>query len=332
MSMNPDGLLLSQGYSDVMRDRLLPDIAARRHDELVPGRDDRLLFVSRFDADDPRGTVMIVHGFTENADKFSEVIHSLLQNHLSVVAYDQRGHGRSWRAPGTDDLSLTHVDSFDEYIWDLGAVCEKVLRNMPKPWRIFCHSMGGAVTALFLEGVASPFAEGPKAFDRIAMCAPMIAPSLSGVPEPLIRGLCAAKRAFGRGKQRIFMSKPYVYPDPFEPSCATGRERFAWYEALRKAQPLFTNNGPTYSWLLESVNVTRRILAPGAVERIEPRVQLYTASLDNTVLPGPQATFIRRVPRGEHFIVEGAKHEIYRSHDEVLFPWWHGVLGFLKGD
>ena len=43
------------------------------------------------------------------------------------------------------------------------------------------------------------------------------------------------------------------------------------------------------------------------------------------------AAFIARVRDGSRAVVEGAKHEIYRSNDGVLFPWWHEVLEFLRG-
>ena len=93
---------------------------------------------------------------------------------------------------------------------------------------------------------------------------------------------------------------------------------------------MFRNNSPTYGWTLESIDVTDKLLAPGAPERIDAKVRLYTAALDDTVLPEPQAAFIARVKGGERVVVEGAKHEIYRSPDDVLFPWWHEVLDFLK--
>ena len=326
---NPDGLVYSEGYARTMDEVVTPYLAARRRDMTVPGYEGRPLFVSRFDADAPRGTVLVVHGFTECADKFAEVIHSLLRNGMSVVAYDQRGHGRSWRAEGVDDISLTHVDRFDEYVEDMNAVCARVLSEMPKPWRVFCHSMGGAVTALFLERAG----EGgfPAAIDRAAMCAPMIAPYLRGLPKPVARLMCRAMKLAGGGKKRIFASKPYAGAEDFETAFATGRERFEWYDALRVATPAFHNNGPTYSWTLESIGVTDAILAPGAVERIGAKVRLYTAALDASVLPEPQAAFIARVRDGSRAVVEGAKHEIYRSNDGVLFPWWHEVLEFLRG-
>ncbi|MBQ6373014.1 MAG: alpha/beta hydrolase [Clostridia bacterium] len=321
--LNAEGLALSDRYAETMREVVLPRIDSCRTDLVVPGDGGRPLFVSRFDASAPRGTVMLLHGFTENIEKYAELIHSLLECGMSVVAYDQRGHGRSWRDPALADASLTHVDAFDAYVRDMSVVCAQMLPGMPMPHRVFCHSMGGAVTALFLES-------HPGFFDRAAMCAPMIAPDLHGMPKPSARLMCRAAIALGRGRQRIFTSKPYTWPDDFDTSCATGRARFDWYEAQRREEPLFTNNGPSYGWTLESIDVTDRILAPGAVERIDAKVRLYTAALDATVLPVPQKMFIDRVPDGSHVTVRGAKHEIYRSADEVLFPWWRDVLAFLS--
>lgn len=322
-NLNPDGLALSQGYSETMEKVILPAINARRTDMRIEGDGGVGLFVSRFDVDDPRGTVLIVHGFTENADKFAEVIHSLLQNGFSVVAYDQRGHGRSDRAEGLDHISLTHVDDFDEYVRDMDIVYRRVMAEMPRPHHVFCHSMGGAVTALYLE-------RHPGAFRCAAMCAPMIAPNLSGMPKPVAKALCIAEKGLKHGRKRIFISKPYSEKEAFDSACANGRARFEWYEELRYNTPEFQNNGPTYSWLNESIDVTDDILTPGAVEQIDARVRLFTAGLDDVVLPGPQKAFIDRVKGGEHRVVDGAKHEIYRSEDDVLFPWWHEVLEFLE--
>lgn len=323
--LNPDGLAYSENYADTMTNVVLPGIDARRQNLTLAGDGGVPLFVSRFDAEDPCGTIMLVHGFTENADKFAELIHSLLNSGYSVVAYDQRGHGRSGRAAGLDHISLTHVDDFDEYVRDLETVCTRVMADMPGPYHVFSHSMGGAVTALYLE-------RHPGVFARAAMCAPMIAPNLSGMPKPVAKALCAVEKGFGRGRKRIFISRPYAEKERFETACANDRERFEWYEALRFSTPAFQNNGPTYSWLNESIDVTDDILISGAVEKIDARVRLFTAALDDVVLPGPQKAFIDRVKNGEHRIVEGAKHEIYRSPDAVLFPWWHEVLDFFAGE
>lgn len=322
--VNVDGMICSEGYEATLNNRVLPWLNAHRTNLTVEGDGGRPLFVSRFDADAPEGTVLIVHGFTENVEKFLEVIHALLKNNLSVVAYDQRGHGRSWRAEGLSDLSLTHVDAFEEYVEDMEAVRRAVVARMPGPHRVFCHSMGGAVTALYLE-------THPDSFDRAAMCSPMIAPNIKGLPRPAVRLMCRANRALGRADRRVFAFRPYSYPEDFNTSGATGRERFDWFEAQRRDHSELSNNSPSYGWLLESMEVTDKILAPGAPERIDAQVRIYTAALDDMVLPGAQKTFAARLRNVSRVDVEGVKHEIYRSADEALFPWWRDVLGFLKG-
>ena len=60
-------------------------------------------------------------------------------------------------------------------------------------------------------------------------------------------------------------------------------------------------------------------------------LRLYTAGEDRSVLPGPQIAFVERLRRGERILVPGARHEIYRSTDAVLFPWWRGVLDYWLG-
>ena len=162
--LNGDGLILSDRYEETMQGTVLPYLKERETVLTVQGAENRPLYCVTYRSDEPRGTVVIVHGFTENAFKFSEVIFSLLQNGFCVVAYDQRGHGRSWREDRLKaDPSLTHVRHFTEYVRDLEAVCDTVLPSCPKPWTVFCHSMGGAVTSLFLSA-------HPDVFSRAVLC------------------------------------------------------------------------------------------------------------------------------------------------------------------
>ena len=321
--LNPDGLILDEGYQQTMDSVVLPALAACQREVYLTGVGDARLACAVFEADQPVATVLVVHGFTENYFKYSELIHSLLANHCSVVAYDQRGHGNSWRKPGLEDVGDTHVDRFSDYVDDLNTVCEQLLSTMPRPWMIFSHSMGGAVTALFLE-------QHPDVFSRAVFCAPMIAPNLSGTPYPVAAALCHSEIALGHGAKRVFFGKPYHGPEDFNTSCASDPVRFAWYDAVKAAHPEYQNSSPTYGWVLEAMHVTKTILAPGAPEKISIPVLLYTADEDNSVMPDPQKEFISRIPGGRHSFVPGSRHEIFRSPDAVFFPWWHEILVFLK--
>ena len=320
---NPDGLILSEHYADTMKNVVQPSLRERCEEITVSGDGGKPLACVRYDAENPIGTVVMIHGFTESAYKFSEIIYSLLQNGFSVCAYDHRGHGKSWRDPEIQDLSLTHVEDFNEYVRDLEAVMGKVVAPMPKPWVMFAHSMGGAVASLYLERY-------PNAVEKAALCAPMIAPYLGGLPCFAAKALSRAAVLMGKSRKRVFISKPYDGPEDFATACSNGRERFDWYSAYKDAHPVYQNNGLSYRWLDQAVRVTGMILKKRQVEKITARVQVYTAETDTSVLPEPQETFVRRLPSGQRFLIRGATHEIYMSTDDVLFPWWHQVLEFLK--
>ena len=80
---------------------------------------------------------------------------------------------------------------------------------------------------------------------------------------------------------------------------------------------------------LEAFRVTARLLAPGAPEKISIPVRIYSAEDDNQVISGDHAVITARMPKAERKIVPGSKHEIYRSPDAVLFPWWQEILDFF---
>ena len=319
---NEDFLISSPAYEAVLNETVIPGLEKIREDSTVSGKDHVPLFCSVFRAEKPVGTILVLHGFTENTYKYSELIWSLVQNHFSVVAYDQRGHGRSGRADGLPHPSVTHVDCFLDYVEDLRIVCETVLSRMPKPWTVFAHSMGGAVASLYLE-------KNHDVFSAAALCAPMIAPNTS-VPSFAAALLCRTACLLGRGKNYPFFMKPYSGPEAFETSCATDPIRFAWYDAVKASREDFWNSVPTYRWTVEAIGVTGKILAPGAPESITCPVLLSTADKDNSVMPGPQKKFIERVPKGKHIFVKDSRHEIFRSVNAVFFPWWHEIILFLK--
>ena len=309
-------------YSRIMNETVLPWLEANGSESFVAGCGNRPLYCVSYQAEKPVGTVLIVHGFTENALKYAELIYSLLHLGYSVLAYDQRGHGRSWRADGIPDISVTHVDHFSEYVDDLQAVYDAFSRSMPSPWFLFAHSMGGAVASLFLE-------RGNRDIAAAVFSSPMIAPYIRSVPVHLASGLAASACALGKGKNWPFFMKPYSGPEDFATSCATDPDRFAWYDTVKASRPEFRNSVPSYRWSYEAIHVTKHILAPGAPEKIICPVLLCSAGIDYSVEREPQEAFVSRLSNGRFLPVPDARHEIFRSVDEVMYPWWHQVIAFL---
>ena len=317
------GFISSADYAAGMKEQVLPYIEERRQNKELTALDGANLYTSFFTADEPKGTVMLLHGFTENIEKFSEVIFAFLKEGYSVLCYDQRGHGRSYRYPGVESYDITHVGHFEDYLKDAELVYNSWMKDAVKPLILMGHSMGGAVAALILE-------RGILPFDKAVLTSPMVAPATGGFPAWTGDLICRAAILAGKGKKRIFLSKPYTGEEKFEDSCANSRERFDWYDEIKRTTPVFQNSSPTYRWTKESIGVTRNILAKGQPEKVRIPVLILQASDDNTVEGAPQEALAKRLAKGRLVRIENARHEIYRSVDEVCGKWWKEITDFLK--
>ena len=90
-----------------------------------------------------RGTVVIVHGYTEHGGRYAHFAEQLIQNGMSVYAHDHIGHGLS-------EGVRAHVKKFDTLVEDLHLFMEIVLEDAGSlPVYLFGQSMGGAVALLF---------------------------------------------------------------------------------------------------------------------------------------------------------------------------------------
>lgn len=95
------------------------------------------LFTRKFMRPSSRGTVVFVHGACEHSGRYHHIFESLFDRGWNVVAYDQRGHGRS---SGLD----THITTFEDYSHDLLDVCDQL--GLPSESTVLMgHSMGGLV-------------------------------------------------------------------------------------------------------------------------------------------------------------------------------------------
>jgi pimeloyl-ACP methyl ester carboxylesterase len=87
----------------------------------------------------PRGSVLLVPGFTGSKEDFAAVLPLLASSGWSAASYDQRGQFESPCAPG-DDLSLTG------YACDAQAVAAAVFGTAER-LHVVGHSFGGLVSA-----------------------------------------------------------------------------------------------------------------------------------------------------------------------------------------
>jgi alpha-beta hydrolase superfamily lysophospholipase len=113
-----------------------------------------------------RGTVLIVHGLGEHAQRYVRLAADLCAAGWQVQSWDQRGHGDSEGARGAVTTSTSLLD-------DLALVL-RTLRDeeVPRPLVLLGHSMGGAVAARHM-------ADGCNGVDALVLSSPAFDAGLS---------------------------------------------------------------------------------------------------------------------------------------------------------
>ncbi len=309
-----------QEFLKEMEGTVLPYLTARGATRQLAARDGKPLYTVHYRADAPSGTVVLVHGFSENAEKYREFIYYLLRDGLSVLIFDQRGAGRSHRsaAPG-----VWHIDRFDQYVSDLEAVLEAWGDTLVAPLYLFAHSMGGAVAMLYLQ-------KHGDVFKKAVLSAPMIDLQYRGVTRAACVLACGFCALTGRAKKPVFISKKDYENEPFESSLALSRARFSYLRGLRRGDPLLSGGAPSYLWSLAALGVRKRILRAGSPERVDLPVLILAAEHERLVCPEAQRHLANRLPMATLKTVRGSKHEILFANEEILHPTLEDILNFFK--
>ncbi len=273
-------------------------------------------------AGEPRGTILVCTGRTEFIEKYFEFIGEILRRGYAVACFDWRGQGLSQRL--LPDRTKGHVDSFAAYDRDMDAVVDRLLADMPKPWMLFGHSMGGHVALRYL-------ARRPDDFERAILSAPMLKIwlpwSLRLVAGALAAGMCGAGRgsAFtpgGAGNDGL--ATPFA-----DNRVTTDPERYRRNNAILRAAPELAICGPTWRWLKAAFASMRLLRRPGFAGAIVCPLLIVGAARDEIVHQGPDVTLIRRVRRGLFVLFSDAKHELVQERDRVRRVMWHAIDAFL---
>lgn len=307
-------------FREKMQSTVLPYLAARREALEIMAGDGNKLYTAHHPADAPRGTVVMLHGFSENGEKYREFMYYLLREGLSVLTFDQRGHGRSHRSA---EAKVTHIDRFSQYVADLEAVLGAWGEKLKAPLYLFAHSMGGAVAILYMQ-------KHPNVFQKAVLSAPMVDLQYRGVTRAAAILACRFCALTGRAKKPVFIAKKDQGNEPFKGSLALSPERFCYLREQRESDPLLSGGAPSYAWSLGALGVRKAILKKGAPERITAPVLILAAEHERLVSSEGQELLAARLPAATLKTVLGSKHEILSANDEILHPVLGDILDFLR--
>ena len=266
------------------------------------------LRVATWPLDDARGTVLLFPGRTEYVEKYGLAAADFAARGYATLAVDWRGQGLADRL--VPDPRVGHVEAFSDYQRDAEAALVLAAElDLPRPWHLLGHSMGGAIgLAAVMEGlpVASCSFTGPMWGISLAPVIRQIGWTLANV---------APRVGFGHRLPPSTSYENYVTRHPFENNVLTTDP--GMYDMMRAqiaAHPDLALGGPTLTWLREALKVTA-MMAP----RGSPDLPCLTilGGLERIIDVDRVHHRMAAWPRGELVVIPGAEHEVMMEGPEV---------------
>ena len=173
-------------YEYSMINQVEPYLEKRRRDDFFLSSDGKQLHYEAYEKLISRGSIVILHGFTESAEKFRETAYYFRKAGYSVFAPDLRGHGKSHH--DSDNPLRVDIESFDSYAQDLNIFINKIVSPLSKNKEIYIysHSLGSTVALLYMM-------KYPVAVTKAVLSSPMICGNMgmpTAVAGTVAKALC----------------------------------------------------------------------------------------------------------------------------------------------
>ena len=110
-------------------------------------------FYQQWIPEKPKALVVFLHGLGDHSGRYDLLVRRMASEGIACCTYDQRGHGRTQGKRG-------HVDSFSDWVEDLGSFVNFSLEKVPEntPLFIVGHSLGAIIGIDYLLTHARPIA------------------------------------------------------------------------------------------------------------------------------------------------------------------------------
>lgn len=241
-----------------------------------------------------KGTVFLVHGYTDNVGTMQHALRFLLQSDWAVVCFDLPGHGFSSGDQGS-------IHSFDQYREVLFDTFNLFTDKTPQPW----HGMGQSTGAMVILNYLGSYPDQDK-LDKAALLAPLIRTHhwsrdrwLFYLINPIINNLV---RVFSPSSHDEVFLDFVRHHDPLQQR----RTPVVWVRAMRQWIKKFSEFNTQWR-----------------------KVTVIQGDQDKTVDWEYNTTEIERVfPNAETLVVNGARHQLvnesikYRQQVFQLLAKW----------
>ncbi|WP_050930215.1 alpha/beta fold hydrolase [Aestuariivita boseongensis] len=257
---------------------------------------------------DARGTLLLFPGRSEYVEKYARFASDVTAEGYAMMAIDWRGQGIADRL--LPDRRIGHVGRFRDFQKDVAAMVALAQElDMPKPWHILGHSMGGAIALRsVMEGIDVLSASFTGPMWGILMAKGM---------RQMALALYYASKWTGQGHRLAptATAENYILTSPFEGNTLTNTpEMWEYMKTQVTRYPDMALGGPSIHWLGEALRECRylRRAAP-------PPVPAICFVGEDEAIVDREAMRLRMAnwTGGSYQVVNDAQHEILMEGPET---------------
>ena len=321
-------ILPEEDFIQTMENKIEPELAKIKHTGTFnSNHENHRIYYEYYDVENEKGSVVLLHGFTEFIQKYNEIIFYFTRAGYDVYMAEHYGHGYSERSEVVkDNLSKVAVEDFNVYVDDAFQFVTDVVnkkRNRNKPLILYGHSMGGGIGTRLLETY-------PGHFDAAILSSPMLDIN-TGVPEWIAKFVAGSAKVFGAGENYIFGHFDYTPEELFDdPACAaTSYPRYKYALNKRNDNEYFQMNGATWYWLDASIAATKIATKEEEAQKVKIPVLLFQAEKDALVESQGQLEFASRAKNVNIVFCPEAHHEIFNTPNDIANAYWVTIFDFL---
>lgn len=270
--------------------------------------------------------IVISQGRNESVFKYKEVAYDLASQGYDLFLIDHRGQGLSERFGG--DQFRGHVEKFQDYIEDLNHYVSTL--ELDKKYQnryLLSHSMGGAISALYLEQNRHPF-------QAAVFFSPMLSINLGAIPHFLAKAITASSASVCGWFSDTACYSPGGGPyevKAFEGNDLTSSQaRFHSSQHDFNARPATQLGSPSMRWVANSITATEKAIENA--HKITIPLLILQAGSDTVVSAEGQKAFFDNLTYckfNQLLIIADAKHEILLERDALRTTALNNTLKFL---
>jgi lysophospholipase len=269
----------------------------------------------------PRGTLVLMTGYSEFIEKYFETIADFTARGFVVVMPEWRGHGLS-EGDGEEPTRL-HLKDFDTNITDLEDRWGKLVAPLPKPHVGLAHSMGGQISLRAVQA-------HPDWLSALAQCAPM-----HGLPIPahlmlIARAISGFYRLLGKADRWNPFQGEAERPGDAETNDVTNDfDRFRRTGTLYITDPQLQVNGASLDWFAAADKAMSDTRRTAFLASIATPLFIATAGQEKLVDNRAHAHVLAHVQNGTGKTYADGMHELMMEKDAVRERFINDVVAFF---